>query len=190
MWYLTPMFTQHKPTILHESTRVMLRRLIADDQAEFVELVNESADLLLPWVHLPGSAAKFEEYLNQFDGETRECTLVCDRKTGAIAGTFSLKNITRSPYQRATVGYNAFAFSAGQGYMSEGFELVFRLAFGDLGLHRLEADIQPGNELSLRLASKVGFRREGYSPEFLYVDGSWKDHERWAITSDMVSMLW
>ena len=73
--------------------------------------------------------------------------------------------------------------------MSEGFELVFRFVFGDLSLHRLEADIQPANEASLRLARRVGFRREGYSPKFILIDGSWKDHERWAINSDMIGPL-
>jgi len=107
------------------------------------------------------------------------------RETGAIAGSVSVNDIIRGPYQRATVGYNAFAPSAGLGYMSEGLGLILRFAFNDLGLHRLEADIQPGNEASKRLASRVGFRKEGYSPDFIRIEGVWKDHERWAVTAEM-----
>jgi ribosomal-protein-alanine N-acetyltransferase len=74
--------------------------------------------------------------------------------------------------------------------MKEGFELVFRFAFGkgnrDLKLHRLEADIQPKNEASLGLARAVGFEREGASCAYVLLNDRWRDHERYAITSEKV----
>ncbi len=60
--------------------------------------------------------------------------------------------------------------------MSDGLRLVLRHAFGALGLHRLEANIQPGNRASIRLVRRGGFRREGFS--------RWRDYERWAITAE------
>lgn len=70
--------------------------------------------------------------------------------------------------------------------MGEGLGHVLRHAFGPLGLHRLEANIQPGNSASLALVRRAGFRHEGFSPDFLRIDGAWCDHERWAITADMI----
>jgi ribosomal-protein-alanine N-acetyltransferase len=70
--------------------------------------------------------------------------------------------------------------------MSEGLALVLRHAFCELRLHRLEANIQPANQPSLRLVGRLGFRQEGYSP-MLYIDGTWRDHERWAITREMTA---
>jgi ribosomal-protein-alanine N-acetyltransferase len=70
--------------------------------------------------------------------------------------------------------------------MAEAIKLVIGYAFGPLGLHRVEANIQPGNDASIRLVKRSGFRYEGYSPDYLFIDGAWRGHERWAITREMV----
>ena len=100
-----------------------------------------------------------------------------------------INSIIRGRFQNGSLSYAAFAPAAGQGYMSEGLGLVLRYAFEQLGLHRLDAQIQPGNHASLRLVRRLGFRNEGYSPELLFIDGAWRDHERWAITSDMIGIV-
>jgi ribosomal-protein-alanine N-acetyltransferase len=68
--------------------------------------------------------------------------------------------------------------------MREGIELVLRRAFTSLKLHRIEANIQPGNRASIALAQGAGFRREGFSPRYLKIGGRWRDHERWAILAE------
>ena len=185
--YTTYMAAKYGDAILHKSTRVTIRRLTAEDRDEFIELVKASAELLHPWVYMPSTRAKFDEYLKRFDRNTAECILICVRESGSIAGIVSINEIIRGPYQRATIGYNAFSPTAGKGYMTEGLALIFRYAFDDMDLHRLEADIQPDNAPSLNFARKVGFVREGYSPGFALINGSWKDHERWAINKDMAA---
>jgi ribosomal-protein-alanine N-acetyltransferase len=68
--------------------------------------------------------------------------------------------------------------------MAEGLTLVLDQAFIKLGLHRVEANVQPANAASLALVARLGFRKEGFSPSFLQIDGEWRDHERWAIVED------
>jgi ribosomal-protein-alanine N-acetyltransferase len=186
--YVGPVIASQKNPSVREPANVVIRLLSAADRQEFVSLVQASAEFLSPWVILPDSFDRFDKYLSRFDGVSAVCILICARDTGAIVGTVSISDIIRGPYQRGTVGYNSFADSARRGYMSEGFMQVFNLAFEELGLHRLEADMQPGNVPSLKFAEKVGFRHEGYSPAFICIKGTWRDHERWAINSDMIDM--
>jgi ribosomal-protein-alanine N-acetyltransferase len=169
-----------------DARRVTLRLVTQADQAEFLELASASAGLHHPWMSLPATPQEFQAYLTRFDHVTAEGFLICLRGTGAIVGTIHINSIIRGRFQNGSLSYAAFAPAAGQGYMSEGLTLVLRYAFEHLRLHRLDAQIQPGNHASVRLVRRLGFRNEGYSPDLLFIDGAWRDHERWAITSDMI----
>ena len=101
-----------------------------------------------------------------------------------IVGAFNVSQIVRGPFRSAYLGYWANVRYAGRGLMSDALSLVLDDAFGRLELHRLEANIQPGNTASKRLVLRAGFRLEGFSPRYLMVDGAWRDHERWAICAE------
>ena len=72
--------------------------------------------------------------------------------------------------------------------MLEGLELVKQYAFQELGLHRIEANIQPDNERSKNLVIRAGFLREGNSRAFLFINGAWRDHERWTVIDHRSSL--
>ncbi|MDL4814587.1 GNAT family N-acetyltransferase [Actinomadura opuntiae] len=164
-------------------TRVLLRRVRAEDEGRFLELAEASSGLHRPWVALPRSAEEFAAYLARFDQVSAVGMVVCLREGGDLAGMVNINEIVRGSYQRGVLGYAAFLPHAGRGFMTEGVALAVRYAFDRLGLHRVEADIQPGNAASVRLVERLGFRREGYSPAYIKIDGAWRDHERWALTN-------
>jgi ribosomal-protein-alanine N-acetyltransferase len=165
--------------------RVSLRPLGPEDQDEFIARARASADLHHPWFTMPTTPEAFQAHLVRLSQPTTEGFLVCLRDGGAMAGMITIDSIIRGRFQSASVSYGAFAGVAGRGYMSEGLALVLRYAFCELRLHRLEANIQPANQASLRLVGRLEFRKEGYAPAMLFIDGAWRDHERWAITREM-----
>lgn len=169
--------------------RVFLRPVAASDEGEFLDLARASASLHHPWMSLPSTPEAFQAYVSRYQQpDEDQSLLICLRSTGGIAGQVNVNSVIRGRFQSASVGYAAFAPAAGQGYMTEGLGLVIRYAFAQLRLHRLEANIQPGNQASRGLARRLGFRLEGYSPDMLFIDGAWRDHERWAITATMAGI--
>ncbi len=163
---------------------VGIRAPAATDLAELVELVRASRALHRPWVRPPQDASGFRAYLERNTRETHRGYLVCLRDGGAIAGVVNVSEIVRGAFESAYLGYYAHATWAGRGCMREGLALVIGHAFHRLGLHRLEANVQPANAASLALVRRLGFRKEGVSPRYLKVGGRWRDHERWAILAE------
>jgi ribosomal-protein-alanine N-acetyltransferase len=140
-----------------------------------------SRKLHRPWLTAVTTDEGYDTLLERVDSERHEPLFVCRGHDGAIVGFFNLSEIIRGGLQSAFLGYGAVAAYADQGYMSEGIQLVLARGFDDLGLHRIEANIQPGNQRSIALVRGAGFVREGFSERYLLIDGRWRDHERWAI---------
>lgn len=163
--------------------RVELSPLTLAEQEEFCSLTTASVGLHMPWMQLPLTAEDFTAWMRRFDDGVNRGFLIRERETGVAAGMVNINSIIRGRCQGASLGYAAFAPSAGRGYLTEGLTLALRHAFEDLRLHRLEANIQPANTASLALVRRLGFRYEGLSPAYLFIDGAWRDHERWAITA-------
>jgi len=172
------------PGALEVGQRVYLLAPTAGHRDELLALVRASRRALRPWVAPPASRAAFAAYLRRARRATEGAFLVCRLEDRAIAGVINVSQIFYGNLRSAYLGYYASALFMGQGYMSEGLRLVLRHAFGALGLHRLEANIQPNNHASIRLVRRAGFRREGFAPRYLKVFGRWRDHERWAITAE------
>jgi [ribosomal protein S5]-alanine N-acetyltransferase len=161
-----------------------VRPLARTDRPGFLAAMNESRRLHASWLIPPRTVAEFDRLLARAQGETCQSLLARRIEDEAIVGFFNLSEIVRGPFQNAYLGYGASARHAGRGYMSEALKLVLATAFGELGLHRIEANIQPANTASLALVRRNGFVREGLSERYLKVSGRWRDHERWAIRAE------
>lgn len=164
--------------------RVRLDAPTKDDAREFVAAVARSRSLHKPWTSPPSTPRAYRMWLARMQPPTARVFAVRRIDDEALVGVFSVTNIVMGPFRSAYLGYYAFTPHAGQGYMRDGLDVLVRVAFGAMKLHRLEANIQPGNRASIALVRACGFAKEGFSPRYLKIGGRWRDHERWAILAD------
>jgi len=160
---------------------VTIRPPRASDQDAFLQAVCASRTLHQPWVAPPATPAAVRRFLTRPRNDRRATFLIV--RGPQLVGVVNVSEIVRGSFQSAYLGYYAFAPLAGSGLMRAGLAKVIRHALTTMKLHRLEANIQPGNTRSIELVKSLGFKREGFSPRYLKIGGRWRDHERWAILS-------
>jgi ribosomal-protein-alanine N-acetyltransferase len=164
--------------------RVRLRVLERTDRDAFLALARDSRELHRPWTYPPERPDQFEELYARSRRDDFVCLISVLVQGGELTGVFTVSQIFRGAFQSAYLGYYAHQRYAGQGHMREALEQVLDHSFGPLALHRIEANIQPGNHPSIALARGAGFRLEGFSPRYLLIGGQWRDHERYALTAE------
>jgi ribosomal-protein-alanine N-acetyltransferase len=169
---------------LEVGRRVQLHVLRSQDRDAFLAMVAASRSLHTPWTSPPADPAAFRALVDR--GESSDFVSLVGWRSddGTLVAVVNLSQIVRGSFQSCYCGFYANAATAGQGLTREALDLSLRYAFITLGLHRVEANVQPSNAASLRLVRRVGFRHEGFSPRYLHIDGAWRDHERFAITAE------
>ena len=165
---------------------IRVRPLIEGDRAAFLAAARASRSLHRPWTTPPVTDDAFDTYLARAGDDATSCLLVVREADEGLAGVYNLSEIVRGSFQNAYLGYYAFVPHAGTGAMRAAMPSVLAHAFDDLGLHRLQANVQPENERSRRLLEATGWREEGFAERYLLIDGAWRDHVTYAITAEEV----
>ena len=167
---------------LPKSRRTYLCLPKVEEMAEFLSAVKESMELHHPWVEAPSSEDKFEQYIQRINFDSHLGFFIRQRSDRQLIGVVNINEIVKGVFQSGYLGFYAFKKCSGQGLMTEGLSLILDVYFKTLKLHRLEANIQPENSKSISLIKRLNFRREGFSPKYLKINGQWRDHERYAMT--------
>jgi ribosomal-protein-alanine N-acetyltransferase len=170
--------------------RVEVRSPTAADEPGYVAAVTQSAERLshfaVPDPHnLPAIIAAQSATYRTFMIHALEPVGDHD-----LVGRANVANVVRGAFCSGTIGYDAYDPYVGQGLFAEGLELVLDTVFADepqgMGLHRLEANIQPANTRSAGLVRSLGFVHEGFSRDYLHLPGrdgrrDWRDHDRYTM---------
>jgi len=160
---------------------ITIKKISPKDEIDFLRAARASRTSHQAWVRVPLTVSAFRRYVNDMRTAEDQAFVVRRRDTGSIAGVVELQDIFMGDFKNAYIIYYAFEGHQRQGLMKQAVIEVIQIAFSKLKLHRLEANIQPENKASKKLAKTCGFSKEGYSPKFLKKGGQWCDHERWAL---------
>lgn len=165
---------------------VALRRLTEHDLDALLEIFGDPRVARFMGIPLLKGAADARRLLRDVEAQALRRTLlqwgvvragdVDDGETGRVLGTCSLADLDWAN-RRAEIGFALAAAHWGRGLMKQALPLLLDHAFGPLGLHRLEADVDPRNAPSLHLLETLGFRREGYLRERHRQEADGSDHQ-------------
>lgn len=183
MWPLSTLFA---PDVLPmiEGERVYLRVPQMKDFPAWREVRAASRAFLTPWEPLwpvddltrGAFRRRLRRYARDMLADEAYPLLLFRRSDHQLLGGLTLSNVRRGVCQAASLGYWMGAPFAGQGYMKAAVSALLPVAHEVLHLHRVEAACMPGNQPSIRLLEGCGFVREGYSRQYLCINGVWEDH--------------
>lgn len=128
---------------------------------------------------VPGSLTEFQRMIRR-SGNGGSKRMFCERiRDGRLVGQVGITDLEPGPPLIGVIGYWIGRPFIRKGYGTRMVGLAMDHAFGSLGMEGIRADIQPRNEPSRRLVRGLGLRMEGYSPDFVEIDGERRDHEHW-----------
>lgn len=102
---------------------------------------------------------------------------------GICIGCANLTQIARGPFQACYLGYSIGADFEGKGLMSEALKKIIQYAFTEKHLHRIMANYLPENKRSANVLQSLNFRIDGSSPDYLFIQGRWREHVLTSLTN-------
>ena len=185
------------PLARHEITTARLRLVAGDpalapavcefqrrNRAHFARWDPPTAD---SFYTLEAQATRVANGISAFDEDTayRWWLIDATRCGGArlpssdveVIGSLHFSQVSRGAFQSAMLGYALDEAHVGQGLMSEAIAAGLQEMFSPrVNLHRVQAAYRPENLRSARVLERAGFHKEGLAPQYLYIDGAWRDH--------------
>lgn len=169
---------------------VLLRPLERRDGRAYREVRRHNRDWLRPWDATNPDAAdvapSFQELLRYYRRQERrgEALPMAVLVGGRFCGQVTAHGIQWGALRSAAIGYWIDRRMAGRGITPLAVALLTDHLLLDMGLHRVEINIRPENEASLRVVEKLGFRDEGLRERYMHIDGKWRDHRTFALVAD------
>jgi ribosomal-protein-alanine N-acetyltransferase len=168
------------------------RLVTLNDVPALTELARANREFLTPWEPVRGDG-----YFTE-DGQRTLVTAGLERHrlrqsvphvildpSGQVAGRVTLNDIVWGPFLSCHLGYWVSADQNGRGLATAAVRHIIEVAFGELGLHRIQAGTLLYNTGSQRVLERNGFQRFGVAPQYLNIAGRWQDHALYQLISDL-----
>jgi ribosomal-protein-alanine N-acetyltransferase len=173
----------------HGRVNTTTRLVRLDDVPVLAELHRANREFLAPWEPIRG-----EDYFT-VEGQRAVVRAALERheqgatlphvilESGQVVGRITLNEIVRGPFQSCHLGYWVGAADNGRGVATAAVRAITRVAFGEMGLHRIEAGTLLHNVASQRVLERNGFARFGVAPKYLNIAGQWQDHAMYQLVT-------
>lgn len=179
--------------ISYQTERLNLRILKPNYCREVLEYYKRNHNFLKEWEPKRPSdfyTLKYQKrYLsyeyNMFKDNKLVRFWIFKKDNNKLIGNICLSNIIMGNFKSCFMGYKLDKDEINKGYMTEAIKEVVQIMFDDFGLHRIEVNVVPRNERSLRVMKKLNFEQEGYSKRYLEINGRWEDHVHFATYEDV-----
>lgn len=165
------------------ATAPATRLISLDDAPVLAGLLRDNRDFMAPfeparpegYFTASGQLALIRDLLAGHE-QGRTLPHVILDEDGSVVGRITLNEIVWGPFQSCSLGYWVAASANGRGLATAAVRDIVRVAFEDLGLHRIQAGTLPDNARSQRVLERNGFVRFGLAPAYLRIAGRWQDH--------------
>ncbi len=177
---------------LISSTRLLLRLGTKEDVSKIINYFYQNQEHLVPWQPLWHSNFLTQEFWQeQVEKSLKE--FKCDRSLKLfifkttypteIIGQINFNNFVRGAAQFCYLGYGLAEIEQGKGYMTEALQVAINYVFKELNMHRVMANYIPDNQRSGNVLKRLEFVVEGYSRDYLLINGQWQDHILTSLTN-------
>lgn len=174
---------------------VALRPVKLRDGSDWSRLRIRNRDWLVPWE--PTAEGNWSARHHRSNWPALYSVLKAEARRGVLlpfvievdgeyTGQLTIGNVQRGAVRCAWIGYWVDKEWTGRGVATAAVALGVDHAFGPVGLHRLEATVQPANVASRTVLTNVGFRHEGVLQRYMDVNGRWRDHDLFALTTEEI----
>lgn len=172
--------------------RVWVRTVVAEDIKPYRRAIALSAARIGEWNPVSADDLPWRIDRQSEDNRTFMIHAVDPAGEHGLVGKVNVSNVVRGRFQSGTMGYDSYDPYAGHGLFADGMRLIIGLCFDlsprGMGLHRLEANVRPGNARSAGVLRSLGFRREGHVRDMLLLEGGdrqllWRDHDSYALVA-------
>jgi [ribosomal protein S5]-alanine N-acetyltransferase len=161
-WAMSDPETAGVPVL--ETPRLRLRPYRAEDVEAMFALYSDPRVMRYwsfpPWIEIAQARIYISRCLAGMNSGEIFPWVIAERSSDRLIGAMTLFSL-HADQLRAEIGYSLSPDYQGRGLATEALRAGLAHAFDDLGLVRVEADIDPRNEASWRLLERIGFQREG-----------------------------
>lgn len=170
------------------------RLVTPDDAPALAQLLRLNRDFLAPWEPLRGDdyftedvqRIVIQDALREHE-QGRNLPHVIVDESAIVIGRITLNGIVRGAFQSCSVGYWVSQSAGGRGVATAALKQVISVAFGELGLHRIQGETLLDNIASQKVLERNGFVRIGMAPNYLKIAGRWQDLILYQLINDAMT---